>query len=36
VCVAFDAMTFQQDDTVPLGLAEAVTAISCHRDHSAI
>jgi hypothetical protein len=36
VCVAFDAMTFQQHDLIPSGLAEAVTAISGDRDHSAL
>jgi hypothetical protein len=36
VCVAFDAMAFQQHDAIPSGLAEAVTAIGGDRDHSAL
>jgi hypothetical protein len=36
VCVAFDAMAFQQHDPIPNGLAEAVTAIGGDRDHSAL
>jgi hypothetical protein len=36
VCVAFDAMAFQQHDPIPSGLAEAVTAIGGDRDHSAL
>jgi hypothetical protein len=30
------AMTFRQNDLIPSGLAEAVTAIGGDRDHSAL